>query len=66
MDYPELYDIKDPRLPHKSKKEEVEAEIIRAHAALLPFVDTRSIRHLLLKMKAMQPEFERIDIPLTE
>lgn len=66
LDYMELYDIKDPRVQHRGKREEVEDEIIRAHGALLPFVDTQSMRHLLLKMKATQPEFERLQIPLTE
>lgn len=39
-------------------------EIIKAHGALLPFVDTQSARHLLLKMKAIQPELEKLEIPL--
>lgn len=58
--------MKDPRFPQKSKKDEVDAEIYKQRAALLPFINTQSARHLLLKMKATQPEFEKISIPLTE
>lgn len=66
MNYQELFDMKDPRLVHKSLKEKVEGEIVRSGNSLLPFIDVQSTRHLLLKLKLTLPDIEKIQIPLTE
>ena len=44
----------------------MDSDIKKAGNALLPFVDVQSTRHLLLKMKTMMPELEKIQIPLLE
>ena len=62
----ELFDAKDPRIPHRALKQRVDSDIKKAGNALLPFVDVQSSRHLLLKMKNMMPELEHIQIPLLE
>jgi hypothetical protein len=41
-------------------KERVDADIKRSGNALLPFIDVQSARHLLLKMKTMMPELEKV------
>jgi hypothetical protein len=49
----ELFDAKDPRMQHKKMNERVERDIQHrgSNAALLPFINVQSARHLLLKLK---------------
>lgn len=60
VNYPEIFDIKDPRFPQKPKREKFEEEIIYEKGALLPFINIQSTRHLLLKMKSLYPELLKI------
>ena len=66
IDYQELYDIKDPRIPQKIRKEEIDGDMPKGTGALIPFAEVQSARHLLLKMKAVQPELAKVEVPLLE
>ena len=62
----DLFDGISPVLPHKLFKDRVEEDIKKGGNALLPFAEVQSTRHLLLKMKTMMPELEKVQIPLLE